>query len=440
MKVFKLNGCLGQIRLAGEELYEKNNLKEIIHDIFKEISILNNNGNAADMLIIANYTDISQYDLVKELLEKYNVQGIEIVPLLETFSSSNDTDSKITMIASSDTRQRDGLLLTELRVLREYQNNPNKYIYMGQGITAERGGGPFSLLHQKYRSLTTSQRKRHIRTVQGFFFTSEYFSKDLTFNVLLNGAKYINHGDDFKPTSEYMDFLFDLDNVIGVPQREMQKSEEYNDLYVKNPIIKTCVDSFNFAGSRELGKEILSVKKTRAIVQAYINSDRLSYCHPELAYWDEVGHYHQRKITQNYYENNQHFIYLLYNYAFMIRRYNLDFAAENILLDQNNKYFKVYKNGYNALKQILSSLGLGVDSFPIGEIYSEHLGLSNDSSHDEMSQKEKSYKYIYKLQSYQALKYLENKNLVEGGNQEHLYKLNQLQSALANISPFNGKG
>jgi hypothetical protein len=438
MKVFKLSGCLGQIRLAGEELYEKNNLKDIIHDIFKEISILNNNGNAADMLIIANYTSSTQYNLVKELLEKYNVLGIEIVPLLETFSSSNDTDSKITMIASSDTRQRDGLLLTELRTLREDHNNPNKYIYMGQGITAERGGGPFSLLHQKYCSLTYSQRKRHIRTVQGFFFTSEYISKDLTFNVLLKGAKSLNHGDNFKPTLEYMDFLFELDNIIGVPQREMQKTNEYNDLYVKNPIIKTCVDSFNFAGSRDMGKELLSVKKTRAIIQAYINSDRLSYCHPELAYWDKVGHFHQRKITQNYYENNQHFIYLLYNYAFMIRRYDLDFAAENALLDKNNKYFQIYKNGYNSLKQLLTSLGLGFDSFPIGQIYSEHLGLSNDSSYDEIHQKERLFKYMYKLQNYQALKYLENKNSIAGNENE--YKLKQLQSALANISTSNGKG
>ena len=46
----------------------------------------------------------------------------------------------------------------------------------------------------------------------------------------------------------------------------MQKTNEYNDLYVKNPIIKTCVDSFNFAGSRDMGKELLSVKKTRAII------------------------------------------------------------------------------------------------------------------------------------------------------------------------------
>ncbi|CAD8043352.1 unnamed protein product [Paramecium primaurelia] len=49
---------------------------------------------------------------------------MEIVPLLESFSSKNNTDSKITMIASSDTRQRDGLILTELRNMREYKRNP----------------------------------------------------------------------------------------------------------------------------------------------------------------------------------------------------------------------------------------------------------------------------------------------------------------------------
>ncbi len=440
IKVFRLSGCLGQIRLGGEELLEPNNIKPIIHDIFKEISILNNNGDAADMLIIANYTNITQYDIVRNLLEKYNVQGIEIVPLLETFSSSNDTDSKITMIASSDTRQRDGLLLTELRVLREYKNNPNKFIYMGQGITAERGGGPFRLLHQKYTALTHAQRKRHIRTVQGFFFTSEYLSKDLVFNSILNGAKYINLGDDFDPSTEYMDFLFDLDNIIGVPQREMQKTQEFNDFYIKNPFVKTACDLFNFAGSRELGKEITSVKNSRAIIQAYINSDRCSFLHPELAYWDKVSQESLRKIMQYYYNNNPHFIYILYNYAFMVRRFNIDFAAQYAMMDKNNKYFEVYRKGYQALKGILTQLGLGLDSFPIGEIYSEHLGLSSDSSVDEVMQKEQAYHYIYKLQNYQIGKFLELKRNNDFTYAEAEYKVKLLQSILANISQFNGKG
>ncbi len=440
MKVFKLCGCLGQIRLAGEELIDINNIKPIIHDVLKEISILNKNGDAADMLIIANYINISQYNIVKELLSKYNIQGIEIVPLLETFSSSNDTDSEITMIASSDTRQRDGLLLTELRVLKEYKNNPDKYIYMGQGITAERGGGPFRLLHQKYTALTYSQRKRHIRTIQGFFFTSEYISKDMVFNSILNGAKYINLGDDFNPKTEYMDFLFDLDRVVGVPQREMQKSDEFNDLYIKNPIIKTSCDLFNFSGSRELGKEIKSVKNSRAIIQAYINSDRCSFMHPELAYWDKVDEEYLRKILQYYYDNNPHFIYILYNYAFMIRRFNLDFAANYAMMDRNNKYFEVYIKGYQALKKILTTIGLGIDSYPINQIYSEHLGLSSISSVNEVNQKEAAYHYIYKLQNFQICKYLE---LKKNNDKEYInaeYKVKLLQSILANTSQFNGKG
>lgn len=126
----------------------------MIKNIFKEISLLNTNGNAADMIIIANYVSQTQYDNVTKLINDYKVENIEIVPLLETFSSSNNSDSKITMIASSDTRQRDGLLLTELRNMREYQRNPEKSIYMGQGITPERGGGPYELIHAKYKSLT----------------------------------------------------------------------------------------------------------------------------------------------------------------------------------------------------------------------------------------------------------------------------------------------
>jgi hypothetical protein len=83
------------------------------------------------MVIIANFVSVNQYKIIQQMLDKLQISNMQIIPLLETFSSTNTTDSKITMIASSDTRQRDGLLLTELRSLKEYQLNPSKFIYMG---------------------------------------------------------------------------------------------------------------------------------------------------------------------------------------------------------------------------------------------------------------------------------------------------------------------
>ncbi|CAD8187323.1 unnamed protein product [Paramecium pentaurelia] len=94
-------------------------IKRIIKNISKKISLLNANAKASDM-----------YDQVNDLIYKYNVQNVEIKPLLETFSLTNNTDSKITMIANSDTRQRYRLILTELRNIREYKRNPEKFIYM----------------------------------------------------------------------------------------------------------------------------------------------------------------------------------------------------------------------------------------------------------------------------------------------------------------------
>ena len=82
----------------------ENPLKPIIKDIMREISLLNNNLQAADMVIIANYIGEQQYKVVEGLFTEFKVPGLEIVPLLETFSSQNNTDSSITMIASSDTR------------------------------------------------------------------------------------------------------------------------------------------------------------------------------------------------------------------------------------------------------------------------------------------------------------------------------------------------
>lgn len=83
---------------------EEQSIKPLIHSVLKEISLLNTNGIAGDMIIIANFVTQKQYDIMKNLMGKYHIQNMEVVPLLETFSSSNTTDSRITMIASSDTR------------------------------------------------------------------------------------------------------------------------------------------------------------------------------------------------------------------------------------------------------------------------------------------------------------------------------------------------
>ena len=58
---------------------------------------------------------------------------------------------------------------------------------------------------------------RHIRTIQGHYFTSEFGSRDLAFTFLLAGLDKVNSNHNFEPTHEYMDFLFELDNYVGVP-------------------------------------------------------------------------------------------------------------------------------------------------------------------------------------------------------------------------------
>lgn len=432
LEIFRFTTVAGQVRLAGEDLSDK--IKDIIYDIMKEVSILNNNSLAIDMLIIANYQNINQFNLIQNIINEYNIKNIEVVPLLETFSAINDSKSNITMIASSDTRQRDGIFLTELRTLSEYVNNPQKAIYMGQGITAERGGGPFSLLHKKYISLTNSQRTRHIRTIQGFYFVCEYASKDLIFINILNGTKYINMGDGFEPNTEYMDFLFNLDQTVGVPCREMQKTTDFNNLYVENKYIKTLVDLYDYAGSRELGKKLVNVKSTRAIVQAYINSDRCSYTHPELAFWGNLSSSQIGILTKYYYENNKHFNYIISNLSFLLKRMDLNFGIEAIKLDGNNKCLNEYIKGYNSLYKILEHIGMGINSTPTLEIYKQHLGLSKDCGQEELNQKEKAFRNIFILQKNQ-LDCLLNKNTEDARE-----NIKIIQTILSNFSQFNGKG
>ncbi|CAK56127.1 unnamed protein product (macronuclear) [Paramecium tetraurelia] len=430
-KIFRLTGVLGQIRLAGEDLTDINKIKPMIKNIFKEISLLNANGQAADMVIIANFQTQSQYDLV--------IQNMEIVPLLESFSSTNNTDSRITMIASSDTRQRDGLILTELRNMREFKRNPEKYIYMGQGITPERGGGPYELIHTKYQALTRAQRKLHIRTIQGHYFTSEFVSEDVAFTFMLNGLANINYSDDFEPSYQYMDFLFELDNFVGVPQRAMQKTKEYNDLYLKNQVIKTMVESFNFGGSRETAKPFENLKNQRAIVQAYCNSDRCSFTHPELAYWDRVPEELVNKIATYYYNNHPHMKYLLYMYALMVRRCNLDFAKQEVGLDSSNPCYQAMEKGRAALIAILDQLGLGNHSTPMIAIWKQHLGCQLQSMEAETDQKFKTFMTLNKLQLYQAKKIVKH-GILETDGFSNQRKLRLLQSTLANMTSFAGKG
>lgn len=439
LEVFHLSGCIGQIRLSGESVWEMKNIPNIIFEIMEEISLLNQNGVAADMVIIANYEQNIQYQNVEALLCKYNIKNIEIVPLLETFASTNETVSKITMIASSDTRQRDGLLLTELRTFKEYTSNPNKFIFMGQGITAERGGGPYTLVHKKYNSLTKAQRIRHIRTIQGHYFASEFASSDLAFTFLMIGSDNINKGEHFEPSKEYMEFLFELDNIVGVPQRELQKTNDFNSFYVKNNIIRTLTESFNYAGSREKGKNLINVKNERAIVQAYINSDRCSFTHPELAYWDRVNNDMIRKMAKFYYENNPHFNYVLFMYAFMIKRFNLEFAKDEIGVDTDSISYKAYYEGKKSLEKILNFLGVGQDCIPLTEIWNQHLGISKESSIEESKQKENSMIMFVKIQNFFVKKYLKDE-MIGLNSEESLYKLRIMQSGLANISPSNGKG
>jgi hypothetical protein len=99
------------------------------------------------------------------------------------------------------------------------------------------------------------------------------------------------------------------------------------------------------------------VKDERAIVQAYVNSDRCSFTHPELCFWDRVNESMILNIAKTYYSNNPHFKYILYMYGLMVKRFDLDFAKLELGVDQNNPFFIHMMEGKKALSKILSYLG-----------------------------------------------------------------------------------
>jgi hypothetical protein len=55
MSMFHLYGCTGQLRLLSSDFDDPSNISDKVKNLFKEISILNMNSNAADMLIIKDY-------------------------------------------------------------------------------------------------------------------------------------------------------------------------------------------------------------------------------------------------------------------------------------------------------------------------------------------------------------------------------------------------
>jgi DNA-binding ferritin-like protein (Dps family) len=447
--IFKLVGVLVQIKFDGELLKLKNesdflSVNDTVHDILKEITILNTNVLAGE-LIVFDYDNHTQYEIMQKLLLKYQANNIELVPMIKSSTSNNETNSNITLISAGEARTKEGLLQAELRNFKEYRLNPNKWIYMWQGNTAERGGGPFGLTHQKYDAMTRIQRQRHIRTIQGYYFTSEFCSKDLIFTFLVNGAQHLNIGDHFEPTAEYIDFLYELDTVIGVPQREMIESKEFSDMYLKNQIVKTLVENFDYAGSEDksivINSENNSIQNLSPIVQSYIFSDRCSFTHPELAFWDRLDENLIKKMAKNYYDNNRHIKYILYNYAFMLKRFDLEFAQFEVGFEESNGVFQNLVKGRNALEKIMNNIGLSKSSTAAVNIYNQHLGLLTNSSTEETEQKFDAYRMLYLMQNYFVRKYLRE---VKIGNEEGKLmaqkKMRILQSTLANISTFNGKG
>lgn len=82
-----------------------------------------------------------------------------------------------------------------------------------------------------------------------------------------------------------------------------------------------------------------NIKNERAIVQAYVNSDRCSFTHPELCFWDKIDEAMLQKMSKYYYQNNPHFKYILYMLGLIEKRYDLSFGVSELNLDKNSSYF-----------------------------------------------------------------------------------------------------
>ncbi|CAD8092064.1 unnamed protein product [Paramecium primaurelia] len=164
-------------------------------------------------------------------------------PFQQTILMLNNYDCKI------DIRQRDGLILIEPSNIREHNRNPEKYIIIGYGITLEKGGGPFILIH---------------------YFSQEYCSEDVNFNFL-NGFSQFNFSDNLQPTYENMYLLFEQNYIFQVPQRVVQKTKECNILYLNNKVVNQgrIIQFYIKQGDCQT----LSIQnKQSSIVQIYSNS------------------------------------------------------------------------------------------------------------------------------------------------------------------------
>ncbi len=132
----------------------------------------------------------------------------------------------------------------------------------------------------------------------------------------------------------------------------------------------------------------------------------------------------------------------------MMRVFDLQFAKEQLGFDNSHisthrddscSILSHYEKGKNALKDILNHFGMSNSSDPMIEIWNQHLGLLANSSMYEMRQKKEACRMLYLLQNHYVKTYLKEKTL---GNDTSgsIKRVKILQSALANVSQYNGKG
>jgi hypothetical protein len=121
---------------------------------------------------------------------------------------------------------------------------------------------------------------------------------------------------------------------------------------------------------------------------------------------------------------------------------DLELAVSEAEMDKNNPTFEKYIKGKEALKRILNYCGINKTCVPMDELWKQHLGLGLTSSSEELLQKELLFKSMIKFQNYHAKEFL-REQVLDGSlnnDSQSLRKLRFLQSALANITSFTGKG
>ncbi len=272
----KLTGLYGEQRISADGLM--GGVDERIVEILDEIQMVHKAYDDIHSMVIADFSEPKQIQVLAKLLDERNLSNIRIIPLFETEKMIEwlmenpgvlrEHGIDLIMEAGSDLRREAGY--GRARVLRLRVNQLAEEfgltIYHGTGVEFRRNGYSLSeSYYQKTKDLMfPSSNEVNTLTEQGVK------ARIITLDPKA-GADYKTRFQKVAiPQSAVDSKFFEQADQVFKPLFDREKRDRSNDsdfarFYRANPILRELRNSFCFSGSRDKKRETMQIFDDRAI-------------------------------------------------------------------------------------------------------------------------------------------------------------------------------